>query len=235
MTQAAAQEIISPRLLAVARMIREKRAGATTEEIVEAAKAGLVTEQQAIAVLERQFEDSVRNRWQKEVPCGDAVEHEVDIDAHTECDVMLAEVRNVLLQVLNDFPPRQRQAVELFFFEGYSVTQITSRLSVARQTVAEHIAAGLARIVSSVENDPAKLPMSLPKSDETLYPFLMRMEWRKQKKSRHPIYPYELWRRYNVAGYWAGNGIYATQYEDKLSQYLEDCFGCAGVAIPRGV
>ena len=65
-----APKVDAPRLAAVARMIRQQRIGATLEEIVEAARLGLVSEAEAVRVLEKGVEAACRNRWQVAVPSG---------------------------------------------------------------------------------------------------------------------------------------------------------------------
>ena len=219
------------RLAEVVCLILDGRTGPSVEEIVEAAKSGGTTDQQAIDALERDFAESARHKQEIEIPCGEML----DEDPAHDTTVHRERAENVLLTVLNDMPARQRQCVELYFFDGLTQEQIAKRLCISQPAVSARIAAARARIVSSKGEGVVKQASRAVHSRESILLLLMHAPDGKQKRHHPPIYPYELWRRFNVAGYWAGNGIYATQYEDKLSQYLEDCFGCPGVAIPRGV
>ena len=222
------------RMAEVVDIILSKRTGATVEEIVSAAKEKYVTGEQAVNALERQYAQQARYKQTREIPTGLLVDDSLDPKSLNE-PALIEQAENLILRVLNELPSRQRQAVELYFLDNLTQEAVAQRMGIDRRTVRGYVDRACERIVSSVDSmPPFRAPKSITCRDDIIAS-LMALTYRKQKRHHPPIYPYELWRRYNAAGYWAGNGIYATQYEDKLSEYLEDCFGCPGVAIPRGV
>ena len=226
------------RLGEVVQLILMERTGATVEEIVDAAKRGLVTEQQAVNALERDYAEWARHRQWREVPWAEGIEACIkDHQGSAEEMTLREQAEHLLLVVVNSLPRNHRRIFEMYEFENQSIAQIAARLHCSRQHVDTVLKEARARIARCVAEQVGKRAMSAVLSETVTLSYLMRSPFRKQKRHHPPIYPYELWRKYNAGAGWSRNGVYATRYEDKLRQYLEDCFGqrIPRVAIPKGV
>ncbi len=222
------------RLSEVVAIIIEHRTGATLEEIVEAAKRGYVTEGQAVKALERQYRQDARHKQEREIPCGEMLAGEASPELPEEV-VLREEARNLLLRTINALPVSHRRAAELYWFDGYTQEQIGQRLGVAHQTVSRYLAAANRIVVQSMDESGAKLaPKLVTITRAPLVESLMRLTYRQMKAHHRPVYPYELWHRYNIGAGWAANGRFCTRYVDKLPQYLAACFDVPPV-IPRDV
>ena len=78
--------------------------------VVAAAKAGKITDREAVAALEDDFDIAARRTQEREVPCGTYLDEEAPGETLEDAAVR-REVSNVLLRVLNGLPSRQRQCV----------------------------------------------------------------------------------------------------------------------------
>lgn len=213
------------RLAQVVRLIRAKRTGPTLEEIVEATKRGLVTEQDAVDALERDFDESERSRQKREVPVGLQIEDELLAESDPETDLLREEAANLLLRIINDLPPRQAQCVELYYLEGFKQEGIAMRLGVSQQMVAQHLAAARDNLATTLATSDLVFcpsPGSLYRG--TSIHALMVDPLRRQKTGHHPFFPYEMWMRWNAGARWSRYGIYRPVIQNRLDEYLSTTF-----------
>ena len=219
------------RIEQVARLIRARRTGPTVEEIVEATKRGLVTGEQANRLLERMADAEDWAAWEREVPCGAYLEEEAEGES-LEDAAARAEVSNALLRVINDLPPRQRQCVELYYFEEMTQEQIAERLGVDRRTVRTHIDRAEDGMRESLGTVSPISPLDTRSTYEgNFWDSLMALTHSKQSVTHPCIYPYELWARYNAGARQADNGRWVAIVEDRLGEYIAAAFG-RGVCKP---
>lgn len=106
-----------------------------------------------------------------------------------------AEEKRSLLAVANDMTPRQREAVILYFFEEMTKTAIGERLGITRQSVSEYIEYALKKVEKSLPNIPAKTPIFFPMGEGYFYRDLMRQRFRKVKRNKRSLMPYEIFDR----------------------------------------
>lgn len=212
------------RLTQVARMIQAKRTGPTLEEIVEAAKRGMISETDAIDALERDFDESERYRQEREAPVELLIEDELPAESDPETDLLRAEASNLLLRVINDLPPRQRQCVELYYFDGYTQEQIAGRLGIDRTTVTRHLRAARQNIAETTNADYTFCPSHAVTSRGVFIHDLMADPLRKRKTGHHPMFPFEIWARWNAGARWTRYREYRPVVENRLPQYLSHCF-----------
>lgn len=65
----------------------------------------------------------------------------------TEEEQRLISRRNLLVQdSLKELTPRQKEVVELFYWDGFTYSQIAEQLGISRQTVEEHLAASYPKL-----------------------------------------------------------------------------------------
>ncbi len=212
------------RLEQVVRMIRAKRTGPTLDEIIEAAKRGMLSEQDAIDALERDFDESERYRQARETPVGLLIEDELPAESDPETDLLRAEASNLLLRVINALPPRQAQCVELYYLEGFTQQEVAERLGVSRPMVTQHLAAARKKLRESVPADLTFCPSNAVTYRGIFIHDLMADPIRKRKTGHHPMFPFEIWMRWCVGAGWSGNNVYAGRYENRLPAYLAACF-----------
>jgi len=211
------------RMDAVVQMIRDKRTGPTVDEIVQAAKDGLIGEEDAVAAMERDFAEAERYRQEREVPVGLMIEDEATA-ANPEVRLLNAEAVNLLLRTINALPMRQAQCCDLYYLQGYTQQQIAERLGVSQPMVTQHLAAAKAKLEGNLGTDLIFCPSNAVTYSGPFIHTLMANPIRKQKASRHPMFPFEIWQRWCVGAEWCGNNVYAAKFENRLSEYLADCF-----------
>ena len=211
------------RLSQVAWLIRTNKQGATLDEIVAAAKAGKITGDEAVAALEADNAIQERLTQEREVPCGVYLDEEAPGET-LEDAALRREASNLLLQVLNALPLRQRQCVELYYFDGITQTEIAARLCVDIGTVKRHLYRAKERIYA--ESVSTFSPQTLRITSEGNFYEGMMQAWRSNARTSHPcLYPYELWSRYNAGAQQHANGQWTPIIQDRLREYINICFG----------
>lgn len=212
------------RLLEVVALVKDGKTGPSVEEIIAAVKAGLITEDEAIGALERDMAGSCRYRQEREIPAGLMLMGIGGDDDSVEADFLYAEAQNALLCIINSLPKRQGQCVELYYFDGMTQEQIAERLGIAHQTVSEHLTAALRNLATNIALDPAKQPSQTVIRGQVLVESLMRNPYVPQGRTPTPFFPFELWQRYNAGARWTRYNEYRPVIENRLPQYLCDCF-----------
>lgn len=217
------------RLSQVAWLIRTRRAGATFDEIVAAAKAGRITDKEAIVALEEEYAKQQRQVQEREVPCGAYLDEEAPSET-LEDEALRREASNVLLQVLNALPPRQRQCVELYYFEGMTQDAVAARLGIPQSNVSAHLASAREHLATDCIFSPQDVRITL---GNNFYENMMQAVWRNAKIAHPCLYPYELWSRYNAGTRQHANGQWTPIIQDHLREYINLCFGAnCGISKP---
>lgn len=212
------------RLSQVAWLIRTGRQGATFDEIVAATKTGAITGQEAVEALEAEYDVAERQRQSVEIPCGMYLDEEAPGET-LEDEALRRESSNLLLRILNDLPTRQRQCVELYYFDGMSQAEIGVRLCIGIDTVKKHLYRARERLSEHSVSTFSPQEVRIYSEGQSYYESIMQ-SWRHNARTAHPcLYPYELWSRYNAGTRQHANGRWTPIVQDRLREYICYCFG----------
>ena len=221
-------QIDPARLKHVAFLVRKERTGPTTEEIIAANRAGLISGEEAIGALERDFAVKMRYRQEREQPIGEWAEDAIVAPDDTEKEVVDAESRRELDAIINRLTERQAVCVKLHFLEGYSQGETAERLGITKQSVSEHLAAAKKKLAILLREVPDKVPsravLSTGKNEHTTYEDLMAEPVADEERSVPLLFPFELWLRHNEGARWNRYGVYRPVIKNRLPEYLAACF-----------
>jgi len=216
------------RLEQVAWLVRKGKTGPTVAEIVAANEAGLLTGQEAIDGLERDFAESARYRQEREQPIGEWAEDAIVAPDDTEKEVVDAESRRELDAIIDQLTEWQATCVKLYHLEGYSQREISERLGINQQMVARHLAAGRKKLAVIMREMVVKVPSRAVLSDAQnslpTYEDLMAEPEDEEKRSVPLLFPFELWLRHNEGARWNRYGVYRPVIKNRLPEYLAACF-----------
>jgi len=195
------------------------------ERIIARLKAGEIDEAEAQRLLDEDMHETDFYRLRRELPVGLLIEDDVEVPDVTEGEVLRRETINALLRVINGLPKRQAQCVELYFFDQLTQVEIAARLGIRQDNVSRHIAWALQNLARTATTDCIFRPTTALTSEGIFVSDLMRQPHHKSKHSRLMRFPFEMWQRWCVGAGWSGNNVYAARYENRLREYLSDCFG----------
>ena len=217
------------RLDRVAGLIRQKRTGPEVDEIIAAVKAGLITQQEAIGALERDFEEAAQYRQDRELPIGGFAEDMIVAPDDPEAELLEAESTQELLQVIDQLTDRQAACIKLHFLVGYSQGEIAARLGITKQSVSEHLAAAKKKLAKMLREVPDKVPSRAGTregqiSHPTYEALMTEPEDNDEKRSVPLLFPFELWLRHNEGARWNRYGVYRPIVRNRLPEYLAACF-----------
>jgi len=191
-----------------------------TTEIIVMLKAGAIDEAEAQRLLDEDMAFTDIRQQRREIPVGLMMADGVVVD---EC-----RTQSALLTLINDLPPRQAQCIELYYFDGYTQEQIAERLEVSTSSVETHLRRAKDRLSDICVSLSGKCPSHRFMYEQTNgaehYTALMRDTARKQKRTAVPFFPFELWLRYNAGARWTRYNEYRPIIENRLREYLCDCF-----------
>jgi predicted transcriptional regulator len=191
-----------------------------TAEIIARLKTGEIDEAEAQGLLDEDIANTESRDQRREIPVGLFGADGVVVDAEQE--------QSVMLTLVNSLPPRQAQCVELYYFDGYTQEQIAERLGIGQRTVSGYLEVARGKMRNLVTADPLKSPSHRFIYGETNHSVrltdLMRDNIRKQKRTSVPFFPFEMWLRYNAGARWTRYNEYRPIIENRLHEYLCDCF-----------
>lgn len=221
-------QISQERLERVVFLVRKERTGPTTEEIIAANRAGLLTGDEAIGALERDFAVKARYRQEREQPIGEWAEDAIVAPDDTEQEVLDAESRRELDAILDRLTERQAICIKLYHLEGYSQREISERLGINQQMVARHLAAGRKKLAVIMREMVVKVPsravLSTGVNKHPRYEDLMAEPVADEERSVPLLFPFELWLRHNEGARWNRYGVYRPIVRNRLPEYLAACF-----------
>ena len=200
-----------------------------TQEIITRLQAGEIDEAEAQRLLDEDFERTQRRQTRREIPIGLIIDGVIAVDENDpERELIAEQASRAVLALVNSLPRRQSQCVELYYYDGMTQEQIAERLSVGQRVVSEHLTSAKRNLATIIAADPLKQPSQWCKDERSntgcLVTDLMRDNIRNYKRTSIPFFPFEMWQRFNAGARWTRYNEYRPIIENRLPQYLCDCF-----------